>query len=48
MQYLRNEKYFLFFWHFGNLYVIFEHFQINMTLIADVFFNIPTQKDVVG
>ena len=46
--YLRNEKYFLyFFFHFLNLDLILIIFQKKMTLIADVFLNWRTPKDVV-
>ena len=46
--YLRDEKYFLhFLLHFRNLDSIMNIFQERMTLIADVFLNLRTRKDVV-
>ena len=46
--YLRNEKYFLhFFLHFLNLDSILNIFEKKMTLIADVFLNLRTPKNVV-
>ena len=49
--YLRNEKdflfFFLFFLHFWKLDSIFQYFEKKMTLIADVFSNLRTRKDVV-
>ena len=36
-----------FFLHFRNLDWIFEHFQKKVTLIADVFLNLRTPKNVV-
>ena len=46
--YLRKKKYFLdFFWNFQNLDSIFDIFKRKMTLIADVFLNLRTRKDVV-
>ena len=46
--YVRNEKYFLiFFLHFLNLDSILNTFKKKMTLIANVFFNLPTPKYVV-
>ena len=46
--YLRNEKYYLnSFLRFLNLDSIFKIFEWKVTLIADVFFNLRTLKDVV-
>ena len=46
--YLRNEKcLFNFFLSFVNLHSILSIFKKRMTLIADVFLNLPTLKDVV-
>ena len=46
--YLRNEKYFMnFFFNFLNLDSILNIFKKKMTLIADVFLNLRTPKDVV-
>ena len=46
--YLWNEKYFLhFFLHFLNLDSILNIFEKKMTLIADVFLNLRTPKNVV-
>ena len=49
--YLRKEKYFLefffFFLHFLNLDSILNIFKKKMTLIADVFLNLRTPKNVV-
>ena len=45
--YLRKKKYFLdFFWNFQNLDSIFDIFKRKMTLIADVFLNLRTPKNV--
>ena len=47
-KYLRNEIYFLiFFLHFLNLDTILKIFQKKMTLLADVFLNLRTSKNVV-
>ena len=47
-KYLRNEKLFLnFFLHFLNLESILKIFKQNMTVIADVFLNLRTPKNVV-
>ena len=46
--YLRKKKIFLiFFLHFRNLDSILNIFKKKMTLIADVFLNLRTPKDVV-
>ena len=46
--YLRNEKYFLiFFLHFLNLDYILKFFKKEKTIIADVFLNLRTTKNVV-
>ena len=47
--YLRNEKHFvnIFFGCFWNLHSIFNIFKEKMTLIADVFLNLRTPKNVV-
>ena len=47
--YLRNEKLFLkfFFLHFLNLDSILNIFEKNMILIADVFLNLQTPKNMV-
>ena len=46
--YLKNEKYFRnFFLHFLNLDSILNIFEKKMTLIADVFLNLRTPKNVV-
>ena len=46
--YLKNEKYFLnFFLHFLNLSSNLNILKKKMTLIADVFFNLQTPKNVV-
>ena len=46
--YLRNENYFLnFFFNFRNLDWILNIFLKKMTLIADVFLNLRTRKNVV-
>ena len=46
--YLRNEKYFLnIFLHFLNLESILKNFKTMMTLIADVFLNLPSPKNLV-
>ena len=45
--YLRNEKYLLtFFFYFLNLDWILNIFKKKMTIIADIFFNLRTPKDV--
>ena len=46
--YLRNEKYFLIFFHFINLDTIFSIFKKKMTLIAYVLLNLQTPKNVFG
>ena len=51
MQLPRKEKtffeFFFFFLHYVNLYSILNIFQKKMTVIADVFLNLLTLKDVV-
>ena len=46
--YLRNEKYFLnFFFHFLSLDSILKFFEKDMALIAGVFLNLRTRKNVI-
>ena len=47
--YIRNEKHFLnFFWHFLNLDLILNISKKKITLVADVFLNLGTPKNVVS
>ena len=45
--YLRNKKYFLYFFAFCKLRFNIEQFQTKKRLIADVFFNLRTPRDGV-